>query len=55
VTSLIRKLFGRKWQPEHPPRPDVTPEEEAEPQARRTAADEPKTTPGEPPTDEPRP
>jgi hypothetical protein len=44
VPSWFRKLFGRSWQPEHPPRPDLTPEEEQEPQERRTAVDEPKTT-----------
>jgi len=52
MASWFRKLFGRAWQPEHPPRPNVTPEEQAEPQARRTAADEPKTTPLEQPPDE---
>jgi hypothetical protein len=45
----LRKLFGRSYQPTHPPRPDLTPEEEQEPHERRTAVDEPKTTEREPP------
>lgn len=47
MSSWFRKLLGRKWQPEHPPRPNLTPEEKQEPQERRTAVDEPKTTPDE--------
>jgi hypothetical protein len=47
----LRKLFGRRYQPTHPPRPELTPEEEHEPQARRTAVDEPKTTEREPPAE----
>jgi hypothetical protein len=53
VVSWLRKLFGRSYQPTHPPRPGLTPEEEAEPHERRTAVDEPKTTAAEPPQDAP--
>ncbi|HZS24978.1 MAG TPA: hypothetical protein VFA30_08315 [Gaiellaceae bacterium] len=45
MASWFHKLFRRSWQPQHPPRPTLTPEEEPEPQERRTALDEPKTTP----------
>jgi hypothetical protein len=42
VLDSLRRLFGRGYQPAHPPRPDLTPEEEAEPRERRLAVDEAK-------------
>ena len=40
----FRRFFGRSWQPRHPPRPDLTAEEEKEAQERRLAIDEAKAT-----------
>jgi hypothetical protein len=44
LLDALRRVFGRSYQPRHPPRPDLTPEEEAEPRERRLAVDEAKAT-----------
>jgi hypothetical protein len=44
LRDALRRVFGRSYQPRHPPRPELTPEEEVEPCARRLAVDEAKTT-----------
>lgn len=44
LLDALRRVFGRTYQPQHPPRPDLTPEEEAEPRERRLAVDEAKAT-----------
>jgi hypothetical protein len=44
LLDALRRLFDRSYQPRHPPRPDLTPEEEAEPRERRLAVDDAKAT-----------
>ena len=44
LLDALRRLFGGSYQPRHPPRPELTPEEEAEPRERRLAVDEAKAT-----------
>lgn len=44
LLETLRRLFGGSDQPRHPPRPQLTPEEEAEPRERRLAVDEAKAT-----------
>jgi hypothetical protein len=44
LLDALRRIFGRSYQPRHPPRPDLTPEEEAQARERRLAVDEAKVT-----------
>jgi hypothetical protein len=47
LLDALRRLLGGGFQPQHPPRPDLTPEEEAEPRERRHSVDEAKATNGD--------
>jgi hypothetical protein len=44
LLDALRRIFGGSYQPSHPPRPDLTPEEQAEPRGRRLAVDESTAT-----------
>jgi hypothetical protein len=56
LRDALRRVFGGSYQPRHPPRPELTPEEEVEPRERRLAVDEAKATDrGEVRQDEPEP
>jgi hypothetical protein len=44
LLDALRRVFVRSYQPRHPPRSELTPEEEAESREHRLAVDEAKAT-----------